>query len=240
MHSIVSFSIVSHGQGGLLKNLLNDLSKIEDKVFEVIITINIPEDDFYTTGYKYPVKVIRNQKPKGFGANHNSAFKVATGMYFAVVNPDIRCFSFNLLELVANFNNSRIGVVAPVVFDENGRYQDSARKRPTALSILRRFLSKNTIYDYPLDSVAMNVDWVAGMFVLFRRNVFKSVCGFDDNRFYMYYEDADICLRIRAKGWLVVVDPKVPVVHSARRDSHKKIKFLYWHVTSIIRLLSGF
>jgi len=79
-------------------------------------------------------------------------------------------------------------------------------------------------------------DWVAGMFLLLSTSKFKDIGGFDP-RFFMYYEDVDLCRRIRKNGDEVAFLTSVSVTHNARRDSRKKPRFFLWHFISIVRYL---
>lgn len=89
--SILSISVVSHAQGVLVSQLLADIGKHCDLPLEVVLTLNVPEPFSPTpSDYGFPIKVISNAEPKGFGSNHNAAFKHAQGEFFCVINPDIR------------------------------------------------------------------------------------------------------------------------------------------------------
>jgi hypothetical protein len=77
-------------------------------------------------------------------------------------------------------------------------------------------------------------EWVAGMFMLFRREAFARLGGFDEG-FFLYYEDVDICVRAWRQSLPVLVCPGVAVVHDARRDSHRSLRHLRWHLASIGR-----
>ena len=93
--------------------------------------------------------------------------------------------------------------------------------------------------DYDLSEPgAIPVDWVAGMFVVFRRSAFEAVGGFDE-RYFMYMEDADICRRLRAVGYEVIVDKATIAVHDARRASRANLQHLRWHLRSALRFLTG-
>jgi GT2 family glycosyltransferase len=72
------------------------------------------------------------------------------------------------------------------------------------------------------------------MFMLFSTEDYKAIGGFDE-KFFLYYEDVDICIRLWKSGRSVMVDPDVQVVHDARRTSHKSWRFMRWHVASMIR-----
>lgn len=236
---VITLSIVSHGQGMLVEQLLSDLNRLYSKEFEVIITLNLPEDESFLVGHNFKILVIKNTRPKGFGANHNAAFKLSSSKLFAILNPDIRLYAFDLWTLLAPFQNENIMVVAPLVLSAYGEVEDSARRFPTASRLFRRSVFGIRTADYKVEEYAYPVDWVAGMFMVFRREAYLEVDGFDEKRFYMYLEDADICRRIAKKNWLVVVNPMSKVTHMARRASRRNLKHMRWHIVSAMRYLSG-
>lgn len=240
-------SIVSHNHGALLHDLLTDLGKFCDERVEILLTLNTPETlPFSSNDFKIPITIIKNSMPKGFGANHNAAFKRSTGQFFCVLNPDIRLTVDPFAPLLEKLNDTRVGVVAPLVVDVAGRVQDNARKFPNPRAILKRICTKHRTPDYAIEQSAIStasivstvsaveVDWVAGMFMLFRRDVFAQLNGFDE-RFFLYCEDVDICARAHALNYQVLLDPTVTVIHNAQRDSHKRLRYLWWHVTSLLR-----
>lgn len=236
---LVSLSVVSHGQAALIKFLLADLAQLAIHDFEVIVTINLAENESVYEGHPFPVRIIRNHAPKGFGANHNTAFTQSSGRFFAIVNPDIRIKSLDLAKLVYQFENKKVGALAPVILSVKGEVEDSARRFPTFMKLFRRSLLGKREPDYRRAISPIEVDWVAGMFVIFRPEAFKALGGFDDKRFFMYFEDVDICARLWRSGWTVLLDSQANVIHDAQRASHRNIKHMRWHVTSAIRYLTG-
>jgi hypothetical protein len=79
-------------------------------------------------------------------------------------------------------------------------------------------------------------DWLAGMFLLLRGDIFQKVKGFDE-KFFLYYEDVDLCWRLRRDGFQVVQDRSISVVHDARRESRRNLRFARWHLASMARYL---
>jgi N-acetylglucosaminyl-diphospho-decaprenol L-rhamnosyltransferase len=236
----LSLSVVSHGQLNLIVHLLHDLEKISCKNFEVILSINYPEDEkILDNAYSYPLHIYRNKNPKGFGANHNAAFEHALGEYFAVINPDIRLKSASFNDLIAPMSDITVGAIAPLVLAPAGQIEDSARKFPTFIRLFSRVFGGARALDYTWASSPIDVDWVAGMFIVFRSSYFKKIKGFDEKRFHMYFEDVDICRRIWNQGWKVMLQPRTEVIHDARRTSHRSLKYFRWHLTSCLRYLSG-
>ena len=70
--------------------------------------------------------------------------------------------------------------------------------------------------------------------MLFRREVFEKLRGFDE-RYFLYYEDVDLCARLNLQGYAVALCPAATVVHHAQRSSHQSIKYLRWHLLSMLR-----
>lgn len=234
-----TLSIVSHGQAALISPLLNDLHRLALVDTEVIITLNITEDESLFQAQPLPLRLIRNTAPKGFGENHNHAFEQSRGDYFVVVNPDIRIPDLDVDRLLLPMKDSTVGAVSPLVCNSTGGIEDSVRHFPTILGLTRRVLLGQRAPNYLFQSKPIEVDWAAGMFVVFRRESYQAVGGFDQQRFFMYLEDADICRRLKEKGWRVVMQPAVSVIHDAQRASRRSFKHMRWHLTSAFRYFTG-
>lgn len=236
----ISISIVSHGQGGLVRALLNDLERhCRNESIEVLLTINVPESfsgNLHDTAF--PIVVISNSQPKGFGENHNAAFKIARGEWFCVMNPDIRMSTNPFQILLDEIVRNQAAVIAPAVLSPTGRIEDSVRRFPRPLNLASKLLGRGDgRYSFAVGDKAFAADWVGGMFMLFRADSYRSVGGFDE-RFFLYYEDVDICTRLWKEGCLVLACPTAQVVHDARRTSRRSLKYLRWHVASMARYLA--
>jgi N-acetylglucosaminyl-diphospho-decaprenol L-rhamnosyltransferase len=231
----ISISVVSHAQIGLVAALLTDLqTQCGDSSFEVILTLNLDEDlPFGLDRFTWPINVIRNLVAQGFGANHNQAFKLANGKYFCVVNPDIRLVDNPFPALIAYLDDSSVGVVAPLVLGADGAPEDSARLFPSPLQIFRKISGKVRL-DYEVGALSFRPDWVGGMFMLYPTQIFQCLGGFDE-RYFLYYEDVDICARLRLQGYEVAVCVDANVVHHAQRASHKSFRYRRWHLRSMAR-----
>ena len=70
--------------------------------------------------------------------------------------------------------------------------------------------------------------------MLFPSGIFERLGGFDE-RYFLYYEDVDICGRLRLQGHEVVLCPQAKVTHHAQRTSHRSVRYLRWHLTSMLR-----
>lgn len=236
----ISISVVSHGQMRLIEHLMHDIrAHCIGQDIEFILTLNIDEDaTFAVSAFWFPIQVIKNTTPKGFGANHNQAFQMARGHYFCVLNPDIRFDSCPFAGLISSFKGREVGVTAPIALSPSGQIEDSARRFPTPHKIFTKLLSKSQSPDYVFESESFTVDWVGGMFMLFPRSVFQSLNGFDD-RYFLYYEDVDICARLSLSNLQAQVCPQTRVVHHAQRSSHRHLKYLVWHLSSMLRFFTS-
>ena len=232
----LTLSIVSHGQIELVNLLLADIEKHCDAVdLEVILTINIPEPlPAPLTKRPFTIKVIQNPSALGFGSNHNQAFRQARGDFFGVLNPDVRIDSDVFALLMAGLNMPSVGVVAPLVVNELGAIEDSARRFPTPLKILCKLFGCCQGGDYVVGAEPVYVDWVGGMFMLFHRDIYQQMGGFNE-KFFLYYEDVDLCARIWLRGLRVALIPQAGVTHEARRSSHHNAAYLLMHIRSMVR-----
>ena len=232
----ISISIVSHVQAHLVTILLDDIDKkCRNNLLEVILTLNLEEAlPFVENDFSFPINVIRNTTPLGFAANHNQAFTRSTGQFFCVLNPDVRLNENPFPALLSSLQDSTVGVVAPLVVSNSGHIEDSARVFPTPFKIICKAFGGCKGSDYLIKSEPIYPDWVGGMFMLFPREVFEKLNGFNE-RFFLYYEDVDLCARLRLQGYQVVLCPNAKVIHEAQRSSHKSLKYLSWHIASMLR-----
>lgn len=231
---MITVSIVSHRHGVMVRRVVEQLLHCPE-VSQVLITLNLPEDLRLPDDPR--IEIVENAQPKGFAANHNAAFSLSRGVYFCPLNPDIELRGNPFSELLPLFSDECVGMVAPRVDAPNGMQEDSWRHFPTLSSLFCKVLGRGDgRYVTPKDAYPFSPEWVAGMFMLFRASVFQSLSGFDE-RFFLYYEDVDICVRLWKCAYRIVVSPRVAVVHAAQRDSHRKWRHLRWHLGSMARYL---
>jgi GT2 family glycosyltransferase len=153
-----------------------------------------------------------------------------------VVNPDIRLTADPFPSLISGFSEKNVAVAGPLVRNPAGTAEDSARRFPTAASLLRKIFLDKRAPDYPTNRGPLKVDWLAGMFMLFRSDAFRAAGGFDE-AYFLYYEDVDICHRLHAGGATAVFEPRAEVVHDARRASRRNPRLALHHLASMLRYL---
>lgn len=232
----ISVSIVSHGQAALVEHLLCDIEKhCGGQSIEIVLTLNLEETlPFSSDNFSFPLRIIRNMTPLGFAANHNQAFLLASGRYFCVMNPDIRLDRSPFNALIAGLEYPAAGLAVPLVLGPSGEHEDSARRFPTPFKIICKVFGGCRSGDYTIGDKLIFPDWAAGMFMLFPYEIFKKLGGFDQ-RYFLYYEDVDLCARLRLLGYEVVLCPGAQVIHHAHRSSHRNFKYFKWHLSSMLR-----
>lgn len=227
---MITVSLVSHGHGPSVVGLVHQLLA-DPLVDRLVLTLNVPEAlDLPKTDR---LLTINNDQPLGFGQNHNQAFAHCHSRYFLVLNPDVGLTPGFLQALVDCQDQTGAAVVAPSVFDTQGRRQDSWRQFPTLFMLAQKALGHDPSICLPMGPVT-HPDWVAGMCMLFDKEAFKALAGFDEG-FYLYYEDVDICARAWRQGWMVAGCETARLVHDGQRASHRQWRYFRWHLSSLAR-----
>ena len=239
MSVTLSISIVSHNSRkdleGLMPSLMAALKEIDS---EILLVDNRSEDgsvDFLKREYPN-VRIKINKKRKGYGANHNINLKKARGKYIVFMNADILLMTDTLTHLKNFMGQSKdVGICCPNVFNKDGTLQFLNKRYPTILDLfLRRFrilftdrfVEKRSNYyemrDCAYDKI-MDIPFISGCFMFCRTSVIKKVNGFDE-RFFLYFEDVDLCRKVqRIKR--TVSCPKSKLIHKWHRTSHYNLKW---------------
>ncbi|MBN1374347.1 glycosyltransferase family 2 protein [Candidatus Dojkabacteria bacterium] len=167
------------------------------------------------------IKIVYNPENSGFGRGCNLGFQNSHGAYVVLVNPDTE-FSGDVIPELINHMDQKCGMISPAIVDKNGSKVLSPAVDPNPFNLLLfgpgvdRILSRINCKGrwsifVDLDSQSYP-DWVIGAFMMLPRDVFAEVDGFDES-FFMYYEEADLCRRIRALGYRILYYPEVSVMH---------------------------
>lgn len=232
MVDLISVSIVSHGHGIMVRLLVVELLACPE-VGQILVTLNIPE--VFEEVNNARVLVFENPSPKGFGTNHNAAFLHCRYPFFCPLNPDITLSGNPFSALLEALRGMDATVIAPLVMSPDGNIEDSVRRFPVLASLAAKLLGgADGRYSLSVGQSSFFPEWVGGMFMLFRSEGFGRLGGFDE-RYYLYYEDVDICVRAWNAGMKVAVCPSVSVVHAARRDSRRSFRYFWWHFASMGR-----
>jgi len=229
-------SIVSHGQLDLVNDLLSDLEACNLERCIIVVRSNKSEATKISTQNLDCIHV-KNLRPAGFSYNHNRNFEMVKSEYFAILNPDLKIIDpqifQKLIDMAEKYNTD---LVCPSVVDSDGNLEDNARKFPRILEVCKRLCSvKYRKNMHSSNKEIETVDWCAGMFHLYPSALFKNLKGLNE-KYFLYCEDVEIGLRLKRRGFTTSICRDVFVEHDARRESHRKMKFLSYHLVSYIRL----
>lgn len=152
----------------------------------------------------------------GYGKGNNLGAKHATGDYILIINPDNR-LEPSALETMVNYlqKHPAIGVVGPKLVFPDGTIRDSFRAFPSPIDVIIKRTPLRHIFprrmktylqsDQNPDAIR-DVDWMCGACLLFPRTLYEELRGFDE-RFFLFFEDCDLCRRIWEKGLRVTYLP---------------------------------
>jgi N-acetylglucosaminyl-diphospho-decaprenol L-rhamnosyltransferase len=189
----------------------------------IIVVDNDSRDETREVAYKAGVEVVRLSKNHGFGVAANAGVAETTGELIALLNPDVEIEQSGAMDrLAAQFADDRVAIVAPALRLPGGQIQDSARTVPTPVNLVRRrFVHRRAGALWSVGAV--DAGWVVGAAMIIRRTSFQLVGGFD-NRYLVYFEDVDLCVRMRRAGYSVRFDPGVVLAHQHAASSRQSMR----------------
>ncbi len=209
------------------------------------------------------IRLVETKRNLGYGKGNNFGVRYATGEYLLIINPDNMMPSEALQKLALKMEKDpTIGILAPKLVFPSGTVRDSARAFPSFFDVFikrtaLRHLFPGRIAAYTQQGsrgtqsggrgIARNaptspreVDWIAGACLLLRRSFFNELQGFDP-RFFLFFEDIDLCRRTWAAGKRVVYDPTITVADREHRLSEGGVltlltkKTVWWHLASAVK-----
>jgi N-acetylglucosaminyl-diphospho-decaprenol L-rhamnosyltransferase len=177
------------------------------------------------------VTLIRNVVNAGFAGAVNQALAATTGEAVLILNPDCVLFAGALPALESELaQHPECAIAGPAILDKDGSLQGSVRGDPTMLTglfgrttlLTRLFpnsnLARRNVRTGDAEHKSREADWVSGACMLARRAALDTVQGFDQ-RYFLYWEDADLCRRLRARGYTTRYVPGGRVMHIGGRSS---------------------
>jgi GT2 family glycosyltransferase len=251
--SILSIIIISTNEGRDLKSCLESIysSMDESLSFEIYVVDNNCSDGTSEMVLKsFPdVKLIINDNKMGFAYNNNIVIKKSNTQFVLLLNPDTTVNIKRVKEMIDYCNdNPDVALCGPKLLNPDGSLQYNCRRFPTISAVLMRWASidkyfpnNSILKKYMMKDVdhnkIINADWLLGAFLLIKREVFDQVGYFDEKFWPLYYEDVDLCYRIKKAKYKVVYYPAVEVIHSYHRESAKGIfnKMTLYHMKNIAR-----
>lgn len=235
----VSIIIVNYHVKEELFNLLESIIKTRPKVsYEVIVVDN---DEVKTIGKelkaRFPKVIYIESVNKGYGYGNNVGAKRARGDYLFFINPDTKLLS-NCADILFSYleKHKDVGIAAPYLFYDRRPYPFQGTRTLTPVravftfSILGRLFPNNPVSRnfWLLDSrekSVKQVEAVPGTAFMIRKDVFRRVGGFDP-KFFIYFEENDICKKVVTRGYKIVMLESARVFHILGASAEKSKKDL--------------
>ncbi len=254
----LSIVIVSHNHAAVLAKCLASLFCCASAAsFDVLVIDNTRADgigDWVRAQYPQ-VRIVGNEAPRGFAANVNCGISFhPESRYVLLLNPDTECLP-GLLDELVNFMdlNEDVGIAGPMLLNLDETLQASCRRFSSPATVLMRGLHLDGVApgltgireylmeDFDHCSVA-EVDWVTGAALIARRTAIADVGLMDDDRYFLYAEDQDWCLRMWRAGWRVCYVPQARARHVHGREGIRKpwSKAGRYQVVSALRMFRKF
>ncbi len=188
------------------------------------------------------LRVVKGHGNVGYGAGQNRALETVSSDYHLILNPDVFLETDAVLEGLRYLDeHAEVAMLVPQGFDPQNEYARLSKRHPTLLVLLLRAFAVRSSdgllgrrvarYTYggelPCDA-PKSITLASGCFMLCRTDTLKKVNGFDE-RYFLYFEDYDLSLRVKNYGPIVEL-PQARITHygghTARRDLRRVVHFL--------------
>ena len=241
----ISIVIINYNTANLTYNCIQSINKFEDnKSIEFIIVDNASKkEDFDKLQLNLSnfdsVKIIRSKINLGFAAGNMLGYQYANGNYITFINSDV-LFTSPVLDQLKKFilENPDAGVCGPQILNadlkettsfrhfEGIRYKLLGKKFLEATSPNAPSMRKK--YNTPIA-----VDFIIGSFMFFNLEAFKKIGGFDCNTF-LYYEETDVCFRLKKRGYKTYFIPTLNYIHLEGKSSTVNLNLKLEHLISYL------
>ncbi len=217
---MISIITVNYNSKNYLEKLITSIKKHLDTNKIELIIVNNDKKRLKIDNHLVRTNIIHKGENIGFGAASNVGAHNAKKEWLLFVNPDLE-FIDNSLEKAIKFlqKNKKIATIGPqIIQNSTKRAQPWTSGKKTSLS---QILFRNTIKKSWNKKNPVSVDWVSGTTLLISRKQFIKVGGFDET-FFMYFEDQDLCLRIKEQNKKILFYPDFKVLHHDGKSWNNK------------------
>ena len=220
----LSIIIVNYQSKEYLKACLDSIFKqVKSMLPEITVVNNDEKENMLALKKDFPeIRIIETEKNIGFGRGANLGAESSHGGWLLFLNPDTEFLSdyakiFPLFE-----KDDKMGIIGPKLVDENNILQEwIAGTEITLFSLIRNRLGFGQSEKIWKSAVSREADWVSGAALAIRRDLFGELGGFDEKMF-MYFEDIDLCKRVRAAGIKIIYFPEEKIKHLGGKSSANK------------------
>jgi GT2 family glycosyltransferase len=228
----LSIIIVNYKSKAKLINCLHSLSSADFSGinYEIIVVENASGDDLSDLLTPFPnVRWLDSPLNLGMGGGNNFGIRESRGDFILIANPDL-LFSYSSVKQLYEYLrlHTEAAIVGPQLLNPDGSLQYSCARFPNFFLPLIRRTAFGRYFPSLVNRYLMRadnhneirvVDWLLGACLMVRRNeLFENGCLFDE-RFFMYFEDVDLCRRASLAGKQVIYYPLAQLTHDHMRDS---------------------
>jgi len=220
----LSIIIVNYRSEQSLKRCIASIYNYLNFDFEIIVVNNDSREKLQNIIKEFSeVKIIQNERNLGFGKAVNLGAEKAEGSYLFLLNPDARLVDGKLRDaLEISRRNEKIAVIGPRIINKEGQTQEWICGFETSfLDLIRNNLGASRsrkIWNRPKK---IFVHWVSGVAMIIDKKIFKDLGGFDE-KFFMYFEDLDLCKRIKNCGKKILYFPELEIFHESGGSAENK------------------
>jgi len=223
----LSIIVLSYGSVKYLERCFLSIDrKIAGRVdYELILVNNEEGIDVFFLSQRFPDLKIISCANKGFGAGNNFANRYAQGKILLFLNPDTEIVSDNIESVISLFDNhGEIGIIGSNLLLPGGENQAWSCGQAASLKevVKNKTMIRSKNRPWRKNKKAL-VDWVSGTALFIRKSLFEQLGGFDE-KFFMYFEDMDLCTRARQAGRKVVYNPDFSILHYGGKSYQDKTK----------------
>ena len=216
----LSVIIVNYNTSDFLVRCLNSVVSQSDRNIEVIVVDNASQDGSQDVIRKtFPwVKLMANDRNLGFAQANNQALSVCKGEYVHFLNPDTELGHSAFMAMVEFMESfPEVGLAGTRILNPDGSVQLSVDKRYPGEKYAKG----------ELKGLKGDLAWVSGASMIARRGIVDNLGGFDE-KFFLYGEEQDLCLRLRKAGWIVGYIPDATVIHWEGQSERNNLPASVW------------
>lgn len=251
----LSIIVVNYNNYTLTENCIKSVIKtVKDINYEVIVIDNNSTNDSYSIlreEFKdyHNIRIIKNIENEGFGAANNKAVELAKADILLFLNPDVEVLDEAINNLYNRLlSDESVGLIGAKLLNKDLTLQYSCRrvlkfsefiitrtplKNIVSKDYVQKLEDKYLMTDLDHDKES-EVDWVMGSCMIIRKKLFLDVGGFS-KEYFMYFEDVDLCYKVRKSGKVVLYYPGARMIHLHNQESVKKInKLTFIHIKSML------
>lgn len=214
----LTIAILNYNSGEYLSRCLESIKEVEKEanISVVVIDNNSSDDSLKNAKQKFiNTEFVENIENMGFSKGYNPTLKKIKTEFILLLNPDCLLKKGVIKEILGDFKDESVGAASCKIVLPDGKIDLTAHRGfPTPWASLLYILGDDSKYHLTerLTAEIHEVDSITGAFFMTKKSILDKV-GFLDERFFLYGEDLDICLRIKNAGFKIIYDPSVEITH---------------------------